>query len=68
MGLSMREDALPQAAEPQADRTNGVSANAQFIGWTTIQPESGGGWAAISASDLADIVNAGEFYQAGDPC
>ena len=61
------EDALPQAAEPQADRANGVSVNAQFIGWTTIQPENGGGWAAISASDLADIVNAGEFYQAGDP-
>ncbi len=61
------EDTLPDAAEPQSDRTNGVTESARFIGWTTVAGPDGGGWAAISAGDLTALVNGGNFYTAGDP-
>lgn len=59
------QDVLPDAAEPQADRANGVSEKATLAGWTTVQSPDGGGWKAISASDLGNLRNQGEFYTAG---
>ncbi len=62
------EETLPNVPEPAADRSQGVSPTARFIGWTTVRnEETNGGYPEISAAILADIVNAGLFYVAGDP-
>lgn len=62
------EAALPQAAEPQADRTTGgVGPDAVFLGWTWLpHPVTGGGYPSVTASQMGDIEQAGAFVKAGD--
>ncbi|EJZ83978.1 hypothetical protein HMPREF9451_01504 [Slackia piriformis YIT 12062] len=62
------EAALPSCAEPAIDRSNGVSASAKLIGWTTEKnPDTGGGWPAVTSTALGDMKNNGHFFVAGDP-
>lgn len=63
------EAALPTCAEPVADRPhNGVSATARLIGWTCERnPDTGGGWPAVTSTALGDMKNRGHFFVAGDP-
>lgn len=58
---------LPSVSEPAADRAaNGVDKDATFLGWTTMPSAVGGGYAAVTSTELQAMKSAGAFYQGGE--